>query len=811
MKNTWQSLSNEEVEKVFETGIEFGLTEDKVSVRSAGKKRKKKNVFLCFLSQFATLYHFLLILIAVLLVCAGSAPEGILVLAALITHCVYACVCTMRFEGAMETATRMTMPELTVLRSGEKKKIFADKAVQGDVIFISAGDRVCFPIKIVEDNGLVIVPENAGNDYEISDKDRNLSAAEPGQRVIFGSGKAVVADSLYCPPAYMKKQTQKKIEDYVYLGTIAAFFFCAVIMLIYSLKGLNPLELILSFVGLFLAVCPLDMLSSLRLCDMESLRKLNKTSTLTKESADVLRDAERIVLKDSDFISERLNLRGIITEYRDFDLNTNYTGDDKAVLKLLQELACLCTAREDEKDDKVERAIVSGAAKNGIYKEILFERYPEKFRIKHAERTTVGVEADGGVRVISAGEVESVMSLSSTILTEGALVPLTDEYKEKMKAKAKEMENSGMYITALAFSDNEKDTNGEKTNLALLGFLGSMLVTESDKTDVIKALGKVELKPLYVTALSKERALMAAMPSGLTKVLTGKSIDDRTDRDLEKILPDIDILAEVNEQQEIRVLELLKKSETSVLYPVKEDTDIKMAEHGSLKIALSSVSDWVQRQCGGTVGFMRQIPEIKRAAVNTHRNKNNILKAFMVSKLGILLFALLSALFTATPLTFLQLLWVSMVVLPVTNWFLHRKDANSHGVSGKILLVDSLLWGVLFGIVMTISYVLNAPMFFMLTLGVLIVGLQAGSGKVFIGGGFLSNKNALFSIGIVFAATVVIQLVPKTAELFVLGNLTVPSVLSLLLGVVLLILGTDALKYIQYLRKEKGRKNGRKQ
>ena len=42
MKNTWQNLPDEEIEKVFETSIEFGLTEDKVTERS-GKRKRRRN------------------------------------------------------------------------------------------------------------------------------------------------------------------------------------------------------------------------------------------------------------------------------------------------------------------------------------------------------------------------------------------------------------------------------------------------------------------------------------------------------------------------------------------------------------------------------------------------------------------------------------------------------------------------------------------------------------------------------------------------------------------------------------------------
>jgi len=803
MKNTWQNLPDEEIEKIFETSIEFGLTEDKVTERSGKRKRRRRGFVLCFLSQFASLYHILLVLIAVLLMCTGSSPEGILVLAALIVHCVYASICTLSFDSAMETATKMKMSEITVIRSGEQKKILADRVVFGDVILLEAGSRVCFPVKIVEDNGLVIIPENAEENYEIAESDRNRAYAEAGQRIVFGSGKAVVADSEYVPPVYMKKKDRIKVEDYVYLGTMAVFFLSAVIMLIYSLKGVNPLELMLSFVGLFLAICPLDMLSALKLCDMESLKKINKNSTLTKEGAYLLRNAERIVLKDNDFVSDKLVLRGIITEYNDFDMTREYLGDDRAVLKLLKTLAAICTRTDC---DKVSDSIIRGAEKSGIYKEILNEKYPVKFSSEKDGRYTVGVETEDGVRIISTGSVEAVMSVCTDILTEGKMVAISEEHKVKMLKKAEEMERNGMYITALAFSDNEEGTEEEKNNLCLLGLFGSMHEAEADKTKTVLNLKKVQLAPLFVTSLSKEKALHAVSASGLSKVLTKEGVDARSDKELEKILPDIEIIAEADDATEARILSIMENSGTGVLYPVKKPEDIKAAKDAGLKIATDDAPDWVKRQCGGSTGFMHQLPDLKRDAVNTYRNKNNIFRAFLVSKLGILIFALLCAAFTAKPLPFLQMLWVSMVILPVTNWFLQKKDANSRGLSGKALVTDSVLWGILFGIVLTLSHIINASAFWTLTLGILIIGLQAGSGKVFIGGGFLSNKKALFSIGGVFIATVVIQFVPALCEMFSLTGITVAASLLTLLCAGLLIVGTDVLKYVQYKRKEKCQK-----
>ena len=295
----------------------------------------------------------------------------------------------------------------------------------------------------------------------------------------------------------------------------------------------------------------------------------------------------------------------------------------------------------------------------------------------------------------------------------------------------------------------------------------------------------------------------------MTKILTAEAIKGVSDKELEKILPEIEIISGADETVRERILNLMKKSGTTVLYPVKSEEDIKEAKLSELKIALSDAPEWVQRQCGGSVGFMHQIPELKRDAVNTYRNKNNILRAFVVSKLGILIFALLCAMFTAKPLTFLQMLWISMVILPATNWFLQKKDANSKGVSGKMLVMDSVLWGILFGVVLVLAQLMGASVFWTMTLGVLVIGLQAGSGKAFIGGGFLSNKKALFSIGAVFVATLLIQLIPVINEMFVLNSVTISSVLLALLCVVILIIGTDALKYVQFMMKEKVKKNGR--
>lgn len=809
MKAKWQDLSVSELEKSLDTSAQFGLTEDKVLNREKGKKHRRKSAVLSFLAQFASLYHIVLVILAVLLICTGSSPEGILVLAALLVHCVYATVCTVGYEKAMETATRMKMPELTVIRSGEEKKILADHVVDGDLILLEPGERVAFQVRVSESDGCLVAVSENGEEQEENEK--NPEFLEPGQKIIFGRGKGIVVNSEYVPPVYMKKKDRMKFEDYIYLITMAVFFLSAVIMLIYSLKGVNPLELMLSFVGLFLAICPLDMLSAFRLCEMDSLKKLNKNSTLTKDGAELLRNADRILLKDNDLVCDNLVLRGIVTEYKDIDVMSYLSGADGAVVKMIKMFACRCTKTDENSEQKneVELSIIESAKESGIYKEILTEKYPLKFENETDDRYTIGVTAEEGVRIISSGKPEAVLELCSKILTDGSVEKLSDEYREKMLEKAEKMGKSGMYVTAIAYSDNDDDTDSEKNNLCFLALLGSMHSNDRDKTETVSKLKKVNLKPLYITALAKEKALSVASGAGLDKILTSEAIRGVSDKELEKILPDIEIISGADDEIRERVLNLMKKSGTTVLYPVKSDRDIKESKLSNLKIALTDAPEWVQRQCGGSVGFMRQIPELKRDAVNTYRNKNNILRAFVVSKLGILIFALLCAMFTAKPLTFLQMLWISMVILPATNWFLQRKDANSKGVSGKILAADSILWGVLFGIVLVIAQLMNASVFWAMTLGVLVIGLQAGSGKAFIGGGFLSNKKALFSIGAVFAATLLVQLVPALNEIFVLDSVTVPKVLLSLVCVAILIIGTDVLKYVQFLMKEKVKKNGR--
>ena len=830
MMEVWQDLTVEQTEEKLNTNIKWGMTEELAEEKKKEKPAKqiKRSVLNFFLSSVAEPFHILMLIVAVFLMVEGRAVFGVITVALLVVRSIYLSLRLASFESVRVKAQKLRVPTLAVMRDGNEISVSADSMVEGDVQILRAGDTICFPVKIAEDNGLIFLPADADEDYAITDDDKMVDIALPGMKVAFGEGKGIVLDNTY---TYEEVQQSEKLPEILQgtpflVWTAVSLFLSLLVSAISIAKGNDVIDCFLSAIGVFVVTCPLAIPDGFRLCNMEGLQKINTSAVLSPSSAKKLRDAKFIALTEKDVASSKLKMRGVITSYNEFNMDYIYSGQDKAVLKMIEEMACLCADLKLEnglyQGDELDKAILDGANRHGVFKETLEERYPEVFRKQADDHITVGVKIPNGVRVISKGDVKEIIAMCDSIMTDGDIAKIDTNFKSAMLNKAEQLAETGSYVSALAFSDNEKDTEHEKTNLCFLGLICISHQADSSKLAFIKKCRAAQLEPLLMTSLAKEKAeVIAGFYIKTPYIITGEVIDNLTDKDLKQTVTKVDGYAELSSAQKIRVLSVLKESGQNILYPAETEEDILFESKAYVSIAPESAPQNVKRLCDGTVSHLTQIPEIKKATINLYRNQNNLLAQNFSVKLGILLCLLLTSLcLPYGPGDLLQYWWLGLLIIPLNNYMILKAEDLGVGASETRAKFSSVTNGVLVGVIGFIiqlsSYfshsavslyvageLANGMAFWFMLVAIIVSGLQAQSTKLFTADGYKNKKGLLMAL-ICVIATLLVQFINPLSEQFLLVAVKSPKLLWMFLALIVMIVLTDLIKLVLFKFRKKG-------
>ncbi|HSN89012.1 MAG TPA: HAD-IC family P-type ATPase, partial [Thermoanaerobaculia bacterium] len=156
-----------------------------------------------FASQFKNVLVIVLIAAVVMSAVLGHMVEAIVIGAILLLSVLLGFIQEYRAERAIEALREMAAPTATVLRDGQQREVAARELVPGDVLLLSAGNRVPADARLVESMNLKA--EEAALTGESVPVDKSAAALEgelgvgdrrnlvfAGTAVTYGRGKGVV-------------------------------------------------------------------------------------------------------------------------------------------------------------------------------------------------------------------------------------------------------------------------------------------------------------------------------------------------------------------------------------------------------------------------------------------------------------------------------------------------------------------------------------------------------------------------------------------------------------------------------------------
>ena len=580
MKNdlSYRDLSNkseEEILKLYETSLE-GLSNEQAKKRldehgdNIPTKNEKKGPLYFIIDSFKDKFILILVVLAIINYFTGDKIGSLIILVITVISAMISFVqnySTYRFNLKLKEKIRIFTD---VIRNGNQKEIRQEKVVLGDIITLSAGSVVPADLYLLQSKDLFInqssftgesvaVEKKAGKKATINDDQTSIkNICLMGTNVVSGNATGVVIKTgldtfmgrVNTKVSNVKDETsfEQGINHISSMLIRYMVVICIFVFIIYGLIRGNIKEALLFSLSVAVGITPsmLPMIVNVNLTRGSKL--LSKKKTLVKNiksiqnlgSMDVLcTDKTGTLTKNNIVLQKYINLKG---------------EDDDYVLKCAYVNSKLSTGFKNLVDKAINQYGKEHNVDISNYTKV--DEIPFDYTRK---RASIVVQNEKEYSVIAKGALEEILKVCDNALVNKKEVAINKKIIEDAEEKAVELSKKGMQVIALAvkheYEGIDKFTIEDETNFTLIGLIAFLDPPKEDAKKTIDKLSELGVTTKILTGDNKYATEAVCNAIGLdSKILLGIEIDKMTDKELAKVVEEVNVFARMNPLQKERVV-----------------------------------------------------------------------------------------------------------------------------------------------------------------------------------------------------------------------------------------------------------------
>lgn len=191
--NQWHTINFEKVLEIFESSIQ-GLETNEVKIRITKyglneiRRKKKDSVLKVLWRQINNPLIWVLIGSSLIATLLGKITDGMVVLAVVIVNSIIGFIQEYKAGKAIEALSSMVPENATVIRNGHIETIPVSEIVPGDIVQVTAGDRIPADMRIIQQKNLQV--EEAALTGESLPSQKTTEAVSPD--AVIGDRKCMV-------------------------------------------------------------------------------------------------------------------------------------------------------------------------------------------------------------------------------------------------------------------------------------------------------------------------------------------------------------------------------------------------------------------------------------------------------------------------------------------------------------------------------------------------------------------------------------------------------------------------------------------
>lgn len=665
------------------------------------RKEKKRSFLQLFFQQFINPLIFILLFASIVKFTVASVVDGSVILAIIFVMVIVAFFQEAKAEKAMEALKNLQLPKAKVKRAGRVISIPSKELVPGDILVLTAGDRVSADGRIISSTDLKIneatltgesLPVEKSEDKideEVGLADqKNICFA--GTTIVAGKGEAIIyAIGMFTEIGKIAQQMsrgpkektplQKSIAKLshwmllIILSLVALFF---VIGLFYGEKFI---DLILLGVAIAVAAIPEGLPAVITVVLASGVHLMSKKNAIVRKLVAVeTLGCTNVICSDKTgtLTQNKMEVTEIYTLQDHWKKENENKMHDQVRFCLSAAILCndahLHNGNDEILGDPTETCILQVGSKNGLKKEDLESENKRIDEIPFSsEKQFMATlhETRENNRLYVKGSFEALKEKITKIDKGSGSQELENHTIESLAKQMEQMAERGLRVLTIAYADKvpspiPKDIPEELTFIGLIGMM------DPPREDVIRAVEKCKRAGIEIKMITGDNAKTAkaiaqqiGIPADL--VCTGQEIEHASDNDLEDILETTCVFARIQPLHKLKIVESIKKKKKIVAMTGDGVNDAPALEAADIGISMGITGTEVTKEASDMIlsddNFSTIVDSVEEG--RTIFNRLRHAAAFLLTTCFGEVFTIFLAfiLLKTSPLEPLQILWINLI------------------------------------------------------------------------------------------------------------------------------------------------------
>lgn len=626
--NNWYFLPIDNAEKNLNTHIETGLETAEVEKRiqqyglNVLTSAPSRSVWSILVAQFTSLIVVLLIAAAGVALLLNETIEAFAILIVILLNAVIGFFTELQAEQAMTALRNQSVPTAHVFRDGKETQIPAENLVPGDVVVLSAGERVPADGRIIESVRLQIQEAAlTGESLPVSKVDEVLPISEGeiplGDRLNMGYMGTVITDgrglmlvtdtgmrtevgkigTLIDEAVTQDTPLERRLEQLgrALIGIVGAL--CVIIVLAGLARGEELLHMVEVGISLAIAAVPEGLPAVATMTLALGVQRMAKNNALVRRlpavetlgSTTVICTDKTGTLTKNEMTVTQIVLNGdqVDVTGTGYELQGKFMLNGQAInpqenkhLMLALQIGTLCNDAELEHTsngvvvlgDPTEGALIVAAEKARMDHDLQEETYDRvdevPFDSDSKQMVTVHRTPQGKLVAYMKGAPAAIMDSATHFMSHETIRPITEADREHIFDLNREMAENALRVLAVGYRDLEEGYSHEDLtrDFIYVGLFGMLDPLREEAKLAIAECQDAGIRTIMITGDQPVTATEIARQLGIDRDRQGRQyrtvhareLDDIDDAGWQKIVSEASVFARVSPEHKLRIVEALQ-------------------------------------------------------------------------------------------------------------------------------------------------------------------------------------------------------------------------------------------------------------
>lgn len=531
-----------------------------------------------------------------------------------------------------------------VEREGQKAEIPLEELVVGDLVHLSAGDMIPADLRILGAKDLFVSQSALTGESEAVEK---LGDALPqrealtdtanlaflGSNVVSGSAKALVlavgndtmlgrmAKELNTKPP--KTTFEKGVNSVSWVLIRFMLLMVPVVLFVNGFTKGDWMQAALFAISVAVGLTP-EMLPMI------------VTTSLAKGA--LAMSKQKVILKNLNSIQDLGSMdilctdkTGTLTQDKvvlEYHLNVDGQEDGRVLRH-----AFLNSYFQTGLKNLIDLAVIQKQEELGA--QALVEKYTKvdeiPFDFQRRRMSVVVQDQEGKTQLVTKGAVEEMLQCCTWAECGGKVLPLEDEVRRRVLAKANQLNSQGMRVIAVAQKTNPSPVRqfsvADEQGMVLLGFLALLDPPKATTKAAIQALQAYGVPVKILTGDNEKvtQAICRQVGLPVERILLGTDLERLNDQELGRLAEDITVFAKLSPQQKARVVRVLREKGHTVGYMGDGINDAAAMQAADVGISVDTAVD-IAKETASVVLLEKDLMVLEQGVLEGRRTYANMMK-----------------------------------------------------------------------------------------------------------------------------------------------------------------------------------------